>query len=206
MEAMSPLVRRIYPEAQAVRKPESYHAIYDDWLAEHRNRPLALLELGVHSGHSLALWHAYFPNARITGLDLKPEPDGLPPTRVRYVRGRQEDPAAIAEAARDGPFDLIVDDASHVGTLTRASFEMLFADHLRPGGLYVIEDTAASVALPGWPDHKPFAPGEVKGGVFLSYDAGIMGFLKQLLDLASLGRGQVASLEVRPSIALIRKV
>lgn len=205
MEAMSPLVDRIYPADQTVRKPAAYHAIYDDWLAEHRNRPLSLLELGVHSGHSLALWHEYLPNARITGLDLKPEPPGLPATRVRYVQGRQEDPAAIAEAAKDGPFDLIVDDASHVGTLTHASFGLLFERHLKPGGLYVIEDTAASVVLTGWPDHRPFVPGGVRDGVFEGYGTGIMGFLKQILDLASLGRGQIAALEVRPSIALVRK-
>jgi hypothetical protein len=40
-----------------------------------------------------------------------------------------------------GPLDLVIDDASHSYELTKASFETLFL-HLRPGGLYIIEDWA----------------------------------------------------------------
>lgn len=205
MQAMSALVHQIYPPAQTVRKPDPYHPVYDAWFAELRDKPLSILELGVHSGYSLTLWHRYFPRAQITGLDMKPRPDGLPESRVRYVQGRQQDQAAIAEAALAGPFDIIVDDASHVGTLTRDSFGLLFDRHLVPGGLYVIEDTAASVRFPEWADYRPFEPGEERDGTFTSYDTGIMGFLKQVLDMATLGRNRVKALEVRESIALIRK-
>ena len=37
------------------------------------------------------------------------------------------------------PLDLVMDDASHLGPQTRASFETLFP-RLRAGGLYIIED------------------------------------------------------------------
>ena len=39
----------------------------------------------------------------------------------------------------DRAIDLVIDDASHVYEPTLASFETLFP-HLRPGGLYIIED------------------------------------------------------------------
>lgn len=205
MRAMSALVNDIYPPEQTVRKPDAYHPVYDEWFADLLDMPVSILELGVHSGHSLSLWHRYFPKGRITGVDMKPRPEGLPETRVRYVRGRQEAAATIAEAATEGPFDIIIDDASHIGTLTRDSFRLLFGPHLKPGGLYVIEDTAASVKFPSWADYRPFEPGDERDGVFGSYDTGIMGFLKQVLDMASLGQACVAGLEVRNSIALIRK-
>src|SRR5438309_8699047 len=43
------------------------------------------------------------------------------------------------ETAPEG-FDVIIDDCSHIGELTRISFWHLFEHHLKPGGLYVIED------------------------------------------------------------------
>jgi capsule polysaccharide export protein KpsC/LpsZ len=43
------------------------------------------------------------------------------------------------ETAPEG-FDVIIDDCSHIGELTRISFWHLFDNHLKSGGLYVIED------------------------------------------------------------------
>ena len=39
-----------------------------------------------------------------------------------------------------GGFDIIIDDASHIGELTKTTFWHLFDHHLKPGGLYAIED------------------------------------------------------------------
>ncbi|HYY94551.1 MAG TPA: hypothetical protein VE713_08540 [Pyrinomonadaceae bacterium] len=46
---------------------------------------------------------------------------------------------------------MIIDDCSHVGTLARASFWHLFERHLKPGGLYVIEDWGTGY-WDFWPD------------------------------------------------------
>lgn len=200
------LADAIYPAEQHTRKPASYLQIYDLLFDPLRDAPVSLLELGVHSGHSLHLWHRYFPNARITGLDMRPPPSDMPADRVAYVEGRQEDPAAIARAAMRGPFDIVIDDASHVGRLSKATFGLLFRDHLKPGGLYVLEDIAASTTLPHWPDYRPMERAPDDGHRFPSYDTGMIGFLKQLIDLAALGQGGLASVQVHPSVAVIRKV
>ena len=199
------LADRIYPAGQHTKKPESYLAVYESLFGGLRGEPVSILELGVHGGHSLHLWHRYFPKASITGLDLRPRPDDMPATRVRYVRGRQEDPAAIAEAAAGGPFDIVIDDASHVGRLTKASFGLLFREHLKPGGLYVLEDIAASTTLPDWPDYAPMRAQPDEAHRFPSYDRGMIGFLKQLMDQVATGRGEIAALEVHPSLAVVRK-
>lgn len=199
------LADRIYPAEQHTRKPPSYLALYEVMFAPLRDKPLKLLELGVHSGHSLHLWHGYFPKAEITGLDMRACPADVPRSRVAYVRGRQEDPGAIAEAARRGPFDIIIDDASHVGRLTKASFGLLFRDHLTPGGIYVLEDIAASTTLTDWPDYAPIEVMADEGHRLPSYDRGMIGFLKQVIDQVATGRGEIASVEVHPSLAVIRK-
>lgn len=199
------LADAVYPAEQHTRKPDSYLDLYERLFEGLRDEPLSLLELGVHSGHSLHLWHRYFPNARITGLDMRPCPADIPTDRVAYVRGRQEDPTAIARAVLRGPFDIIIDDASHVGRLTKATFALLFRDHLKPGGLYVLEDIAASTTLPDWPDYSPMTALPDDGDRFPSYDTGMIGVTKQLIDQVATGRGDIASVEVQPSVAVIRK-
>lgn len=199
------LADAIYPAEQHTRKPASYLDLYERLFEGLRDAPLSLLELGIHSGHSLHLWHRYFPNARITGVDMRPCPADIPDDRVTYVRGRQEDPASIGRAAERGPFDIIIDDASHIGRLTKATFGLLFRDHLKPGGLYVLEDIAASTTLPDWPDYRPMETLPDEGDRFPNYDTGMIGFTKQLIDQVATGRGDISVVEVHPSVAVIRK-
>ncbi|MDQ6652302.1 MAG: hypothetical protein M3Y84_06125 [Acidobacteriota bacterium] len=59
------------------------------------------------------------------------------------------------ETAPEG-FDVIIDDCSHIGELTRISFWHLFQNHLKPGGLYVIEDWSASY-WDSWFDGSAFS-------------------------------------------------
>ena len=44
-------------------------AFYDKEFAKYRDQPIQLLEIGIHRGGSLALWHEYFPCAKIIGID-----------------------------------------------------------------------------------------------------------------------------------------
>jgi hypothetical protein len=50
-------------------------------------------------------------------------------------------------------FDIIIDDASHLGELTKTAFWHLFDNHLKPHGLYVIEDWGTGY-WSDWPDGK----------------------------------------------------
>ena len=197
---------RVYPDGQHTRKPPTYLDIYQSLLAPFRDRPISLLELGVHSGHSLLLWREYLPKAHIAGLDLRAPPENVTGLdNVTYICGRQEDRAVLDRTvAAHGPFALIVDDASHVGRLTKASYLHLI-DHLKPGGLYIFEDIAASVSLPDWPDYAPMVQKPDDGDRFPSYDTGMIGVLKQLVDHAALGRREIASLAFYPSMAVLTK-
>lgn len=116
---------------------------YENYLQPLLGREVKLLELGIYKGGSLQLWRDYFPQGTIAGLDLNPASVDDPTGRIRIYQGKQEDVRLLdriaEETAPDG-FDVIIDDCSHIGELTRISFWHLFDHHLKPGGLYVIED------------------------------------------------------------------
>jgi hypothetical protein len=67
--------------------------------------------------------------------------------RVHVIQGSQVDDRLLADiVAHHGPFDIVIDDASHIPALTNRSFEILFP-LLADGGVYVIEDIGTSY----WP-------------------------------------------------------
>lgn len=137
-------------------KPQSqgYIQNYERHFGHLRNMPVRLLEIGVLRGGSLQMWQQYFLGALIVGLDRKPNPFAQMPNRVRFYQGSQDDDVLLnkiaSECAPDG-FDIIIDDAAHLGRLSRASYRNLFVKHMKPGGLYVIEDWGTGY-WDSWPD------------------------------------------------------
>jgi hypothetical protein len=89
------------------------------------------------------MWRDYFKMGIIVGLDLEPCHVADLTGRIRFYRGDQQDIALLrhiaGEVAPNG-FDIIIDDCSHIGEFTSKSFWYLFMNHLKQGGLYIIED------------------------------------------------------------------
>jgi hypothetical protein len=135
-------------------KRRAYLDNYEREIGHLFDQPGRLLELGVQRGGSMLLWRDLFPQGQIAGLDLNdvtvPDESG----RIHIYKGYQQDPKVLdhiaAEMAPDG-FDVIIDDASHVGEYTAASFWHLFPNHLKPGGIYVIDDWSCGY-WSHWPD------------------------------------------------------
>jgi hypothetical protein len=116
-----------------------YAAVYERYLRSWRRRRFTLLELGVYRGQSLRAWRAYFPKARIVGLDIDPDAAQRAGDFTVYV-GSQADPDLLSQVKRDlSSLDVVIDDASHLNELTVASFRQLFPQ-VSSGGLYFIED------------------------------------------------------------------
>jgi hypothetical protein len=121
--------------------------VYHEYLADLQNDPIALLELGVAEGTSLLHWRDFLTRARVVGLDIRPIEINDPTGRIAFYVGEQQDRALLDRIAAEtapGGFDVIIDDASHNGQLTRISFWHLLEHHLKPGGLYFIEDWGCS--------------------------------------------------------------
>lgn len=149
---------------------------YERHFGEFRYAPVRVLEIGIGGyhhpnvgGHSLYMWQRFFPRGLIYGLDIYAKP-GITGPRIRTVQGDQNDAAFLRELAeRCGPFDLVIDDGSHISEHVRTSFETLFP-YVRPGGYYTIEDLQIS--------YWPAAGGEPPPGSSKTS----LGMLKDLID------------------------
>jgi hypothetical protein len=221
--ALNALAERHYG-ADSNRKLALYLAEYERLFEPMRDAPLRLLELGVKFGASMLLWSDYFPNATIVGLDIADKPKAFPADkRLHFVQGCQADHAALDKCANiaGGQFDIIVDDASHLGTLSAASFTHLFPRHLKPGGYYVVEDICTAF-LSEFPDSEPFNPREIgafQGRGFFrgkrhfpSHQVGMVGIIKQMFDhiMAPIAQGShsrfaIERMLVLTNIAIVQK-
>jgi SAM-dependent methyltransferase len=145
-----------------------YLKTYEEYFGSLLDKDIRLLELGVFKGGSLLLWRDYFKKGTIIGLDFDPCPIKDKTGRIRFYQGQQEDTALLDRIARetapDG-FDVIIDDCSHIGEFTRMSFWHLFERHLKPGGLYSIEDWGTGY-WGEWPDGKRFKQPQWPSGMY----------------------------------------
>jgi hypothetical protein len=182
---------------------ERYDPVFEPFL----DKKITLLELGVYKGGSLLLWRDYFPLGTIVGIDIKLPEDLQDFDRICVFEGSQADTRFLSrvanETASEG-FDIIIDDASHLGELTKEAFWHLFDTHLKPGGLYVIEDWGTGY-WGDWPDgrsldldvysrkglarrliHSPLwselARKLLPKSPWPCHSYGMVGFIKQLID------------------------
>ena len=51
----------------------NYTEIYERLFFPWKEEPIKIFEIGVAEGGSLKMWHAYFPQARIFGVDFDPK-------------------------------------------------------------------------------------------------------------------------------------
>jgi hypothetical protein len=132
-----------------------YPALYDELLAPYRDKPgVWLLEVGVKKGGSLALWRELLrEDAFIYGIDINPDvPRFSRYGHIKVLVLDSRDGDAVRSALGTLQFDIIIDDGLHEPEAQRKTFDVLWP-HLKPNGLYVIEDVyeidAARYAAPG---------------------------------------------------------
>lgn len=114
--------------------------VYEDHFAEKRLLPMKIMEIGIHHGGSLKMWAEYFPNSRITGIDIDKDCKKYYGDRIQVIIGDQADPLFLGSL---GTFDIIIDDGGHTMIQQQVSLEILWK-HLNAGGVYVLEDLETS--------------------------------------------------------------
>lgn len=145
-------------------------------------------EVGVYRGGSLEMWQALFPDGIVVGVDIDHTstwPDG-----TYIVVSSQTDKQLPVQLTHISPqFDLIVEDASHEGSASRITWELLWP-MVAPGGWYVLEDW--QVGFRDWNGPGPQRPS--------MFDTAVS-FLQQL----STSDGDVAEITYRYGQVILRK-
>lgn len=116
-------------------KEHHYGPAYDEMFGLFdRNAELNILEIGTQKGGSLAAWREYFPNAKITGLDII--------DCVTEENKRNDINYVICDVNKyetEEMFDIVIDDGSHwLKDVVHSVF--YFTRRLKPKGFMIIED------------------------------------------------------------------
>lgn len=162
---------------------------YEKFFSDIVDKNIVLFELGIFRGGSMLMWRDYFLNGLIVGLDINNIDINDSTGRTRFYQGSQDDIELLSKiAAENAPngFDIIIDDASHLGKLTQISFWHLFNHHLKSGGIYVIEDWGTGY-WDSWPDGKCYEKLPPEEKRIVSHDYGMVGFIKELIDECGMG-------------------
>lgn len=132
-------------DGRALGKIDHFFDVYEPHFARFRGTQVRVLEIGVDQGGSLTLWRSYFgPQARVHGIDIDPKTADAAPAGTRVHIGSQADVAFLRSVARShGPFDIVIDDGSHLMQHQLVSFETLYP-LLSDRGIYVCEDAFTS--------------------------------------------------------------
>jgi len=122
----------------------SIHAFtyeYDKVLNDLRYTNLEFLEVGILQGASLKMWYEYFPNSVIHGVDLW-DYSALNNERIKTHIANQEDEASLRALPKN--LDIILDDGGHTMLQQQLTLKVLLPDHLKSGGLFILEDLHTS--------------------------------------------------------------
>ena len=111
----------------------------------YKYKPIKLLEIGVGGygvglgGESLNAWQLYFPFAKIIGCDIH-DKQRLATLNTKIYQLDQSSNDQLERLAKsEEPFDIIIDDGSHLSNHQIISFECLYPA-LTDEGMYIIED------------------------------------------------------------------
>ena len=129
----------------------AYTPFYNYLLEPIREKVRKVMEIGVFDGASVKMWHDYFPNSTVWGVDIHDHGciKEREHPRIRFILGdsthrsiqeRIKKELLEAEPREEG-FDLIVDDGSHYPAEVRPAY-YAFWPLLKKGGYYIVEDMA----------------------------------------------------------------
>lgn len=120
---------------------EIYHTFFDKYVGT----DVKILEIGVFKGGSMQMWKEYFgEKATIVGVDIDERCKAFEEGNVHICIGSQGDKEFLQKVSEQwGPFDIILDDGSHIMEHQIITYETMFP-LLKDGGVFVCEDCHTS--------------------------------------------------------------
>ena len=117
---------------------------YESYISLQKTPITTLLEIGVFDGGSLRTWNEFLPEARIIGLDVDPRCLEFAGHNMQVELCDQSDVSQVMSVGvKHGPFNIVIDDGSHIWSHQILTFETLFP-FVTSGGLFIIEDIDTS--------------------------------------------------------------
>lgn len=127
----------------------SYHDYLEGYYSKEFTNPdvvSAVLEIGVQNGGSLILWHEWFKNAKVIGIDVT---DAVlenykeaslcrefPRIEITIADGYDK---SVVSSHEDNSYDYIIDDGPHTLESMKDAIE-LWMPKVKDGGKLIIED------------------------------------------------------------------
>ena len=112
----------------------NYTELYERLFLQWKDEPIKIFEIGVAEGGSLKMWQAYFPKARIYGIDIFDKSafnNGRVTTLIADQANRDQLQAAIGTSGSD--IDVLIDDGGHTMEQQQVSLGFLFRHGGRAG-------------------------------------------------------------------------
>ena len=130
-----------HTEGRGIWKWTHYFDIYHRHFSKFIGREVRILEVGVYSGGSLAMWKEYFgAECVVYGVDIEEACKVYEDDSTHIHIGDQADRDFWRRFKETtAPVDIIVDDGGHETHQQIVTLEEMFG-HLRPGGVYLCED------------------------------------------------------------------
>jgi cephalosporin hydroxylase len=127
----------------------SFHDYLEAYYTEEFANPervMSVLEIGVQNGGSLILWHEWFTNAKIVGIDImdaclnnyKEASLGREFPRIEIIIADGYD-KSVVDTYKDNSYDYIIDDGPHSIESMKIAIE-LWMPKVKQGGKLIIED------------------------------------------------------------------
>lgn len=201
-------------DGYVVDKWQQYPDIYQNTVGPlaAQEEPVSFLEIGVQNGGALEIWAKFLPfGSRIVGLDINADVEKLSfdNSKIKVHVVDATDREAVESLLGDDSFDLVIDDGSHRSIDIISSFEILFP-HVKPGGVYIIEDLHASYS-------PAFGGGYAAPASAISYLKNIIdGLHVDYMDMNLFSdedrvrlegfRREIGSITFHDSVAVIRKL
>lgn len=112
----------------------------------------SILEIGIYGGDSILLWHDYFTNAKVYGLDIERRPDRIefqnPSQRLvllDQVDAYSKQTVDALKRMEPNGFDIVIDDGPHTFE-SMVFYVMNYLPLVKKGGVFVLED----IIDPNW--------------------------------------------------------
>jgi hypothetical protein len=163
MELEATSLERIFRQCGTDKAINGYSGLYECLFGRGRGDVSKVLEIGIGTmipgvpssmvgyapegyrpGGSLRSWREFFPNATIYGMDVQPDTQFDDEERIVTFLCDSTDAVQVTTAMGRldcGPFDIIIDDGSHILDNQFKTLRNMFP-YLKQTGIYVVEDVA----------------------------------------------------------------